>query len=170
MLVAGGEDQAARVPAPASARKRRDPALGEAEQLVERGAGERRALGRRLHLDQAAVAGHHHVGVDLGGRVLGVVEVAERPPVDHADADRGDRAVQRHRLDRLRVDQLLQRQPQRDVAAGDRRAAGAAVGLEHVAVDVDAALAQRLEVDDDPQRAADQPLDLDPAAVLLALA
>ena len=70
-----------------------DPPLGEAEQLVERGARERRALGRRLDLDQAALAGHHDVGVDLGGRVLGVVEVAERPPVDHADADRGDRPV-----------------------------------------------------------------------------
>ena len=43
-----------------------DPVGGEGEQLVERGARERRALGGGLHLDEAAVAGHHHVRVDLG--------------------------------------------------------------------------------------------------------
>ena len=48
-------------------------------------------------------------------------------------------------------------------------AAGAAVGLQHVAVDVDRALAERLEVDDAAQRAADQALDLHGAAVRAAL-
>src|SRR5213076_3103576 len=52
-----------------------------------------------------------------------------------------------------------------DPAAGDRGAAGAAIGLEYVAVDVDGALAERLEVDHGAQGAADQPLDLDPPAV-----
>ena len=49
---------------------------------------------------------------------------------------------------------------ERDVAAGDRRGARAAVGLEHVAVDGDRALAEPREVDDAAQRAADQALDL----------
>jgi hypothetical protein len=146
-----------------------DATLGEAEQIVQRGARERRPLGGRLHLDQAALAGHHHVGVDLGPRVLAVVEVAERPAVDHADADRGDRPGQRHRLDQFAIEQFLEGHPQGDEAAGDRGAARPAVGFEHVAVDVDAAFAERLEVDDDPQAAPDQPLDLHPAAVLLAL-
>ena len=52
--------------------------------------------------------------------------------------------------------------------AGDRGAAGPAVGLQDVAVDVDRALAERLEVDHPAQRATDQPLDLDAAPVLLA--
>src|SRR5882757_10010668 len=121
----------------------RDAALGEGQQLVQRGARKRRPLGRRLHLDQAALAGHHDVGVDLGVGVLAVVEVAERPAVDHPDADPGDRPGQRHRVDRFAVDQSLQRLAQRDVAAGDRGAAGAAVGFEHVTVDVDAAFAER---------------------------
>src|SRR5215208_2194773 len=42
-----------------------DSRLGQSEQLVERRAGERRALRRRLDLDQTAVAGHDDVGVDL---------------------------------------------------------------------------------------------------------
>ena len=44
-------------------------------------------------------------------------------------------------------------------------AARAAVGDQHVAVEVDGALAERLEVDDAAQRAPDQPLDLDRAPV-----
>src|SRR5215216_4718884 len=50
--------------------KHRDPVGGEGEQRVERGARERGALRRGLHLHEATVAGHHHVGVDLGPRVL----------------------------------------------------------------------------------------------------
>ena len=57
---------------------------------------------------------------------------------------------------------------QRDPAAGDRRGARAAVGLDDVAVDGDLPLAERLEIDDGAQRAADQPLDFLGAAALLA--
>ena len=57
---------------------------------------------------------------------------------------------------------------QRDPGAGDRGGAGAAVGLDHVAVERDLALAERLQVDHGAQRAADQPLDLQRAAALLA--
>ncbi len=58
---------------------------------------------------------------------------------------------------------------QGDPAAADRRRAGAAVGLQHVAVDEDLALPQRAHVDHRPQRAADEPLDLLGAARRLAL-
>ncbi len=58
---------------------------------------------------------------------------------------------------------------QRHVAAADRRRAGAAVGLQHVAVDGDLHLAQHRQVGDRAQRAADQALDLLGAARLLAL-
>src|SRR5690606_17999029 len=50
-----------------------DPGLGQGQHLVERGPGERSALGGRLNLDQTALAGHHHVRIDLSGRILGVV-------------------------------------------------------------------------------------------------
>ena len=82
--VAGREDEpamAVRLPpvaAACTARRPSMPVLGEREQLVEVGARERRALGGRLDLDEAAVAGHDDVGVDLGARVLRVVEVEQR--------------------------------------------------------------------------------------------
>src|SRR3954464_11871654 len=123
-----------------------DPELGQAQQLIQRGARERRPLRRRLHLDEAAVAGHHHVGVDFGVGVLTVVEVAEGAAVDEADADGGDRAGQRQRVQSFLVNQLLEGLAEGDVAAGDRRAAGAAVGFEHVAVDIHAAFPHRPEV------------------------
>ncbi len=47
-----------------------------------------------------------------------------------------------------------------DPGAGDRGGAGAAIGLQHVAVDDDRVLAERLRVDDGPQRAPDQSRDL----------
>ena len=145
-----------------------DAAGGERQQLVEMGARERRALGSRLHLDQAAVAGHHDVGVDLGNRVLGVVEIEKRPPVDHPAGDRRDRAGQRGARERPVGDQPRTGQRQRDVGSRDRRAARAAVCLEHVAVEVDRAFAQRLEVDHAAQRAPDQALDLHGAPILAA--
>ena len=107
--------------------------------------------------------GHHDVHVGLGGRVLGVLEVEERLAVDDPDRDGGDRPGER-----LREAELVERAARGDVRAGDRRAARAAVGLQHVAVEPDRPLAERLEVDHAAERAADQPLDLDRAAALLA--
>ena len=48
----------------------------------------------RLHLDQA-VAAHDDVEVDLGARVLRVVEVEERLAVDDPERDARDRVGQR---------------------------------------------------------------------------
>src|SRR3954451_8990188 len=71
-----------------------DAAGRELEQLVEARARERRPLRGRLHLDERGVAGHDDVHVDLGRRVLGIVEVEQRGAVDDADRDRGDRTGQ----------------------------------------------------------------------------
>ena len=65
------------------------PLLGQAHELVELAAGEGHALGRALHLDEASRPGHHDVHVHLGPRVLGVVEVQQAGPVDHAHRHRG---------------------------------------------------------------------------------
>src|SRR6185437_484642 len=58
-----------------------DTRRSESEQLVEGLACERVTLGRRLHLDEASVTGHHHVHVRVRARVLGVVEVEQRHTV-----------------------------------------------------------------------------------------
>src|SRR5439155_2161322 len=63
----------------------RDAALGEREKRVELLARERIALGGALHLDESALAGHHHVHVAAAGGVLGIVEVEERHALMHTD-------------------------------------------------------------------------------------
>jgi hypothetical protein len=86
-------------------------------------------------------------------------------PVQRLDADGRDLAGQR-----LRVGEgALGAEPgdrvgQRHVGAGDRGSAGAAVGLQDVAVEGDRVLAERGEVDARAQRPADQPADLVGAA------
>ena len=64
---------------------------------------------------------------------------------------------------RIHDERVVERHP----GAGDRRGARAAVGLQHVAVDGDLPLAERLQVDDGAQRAADQALDLQRAPALV---
>src|SRR6478609_4828431 len=140
-----------------------DAACGEVEQLVQAFAIEWNLLRGGLHFHESAVVRHDHVHVDVGGRVLRIVEVEQRLPVDDADRDGGDTPGER-----LRQAEAVECTAGGDVGAGDRGAARAAVGLQHVAVEVDGALAQRAEVDDAAQRAPDQPLDLDGAAALLA--
>ena len=126
------------------------------------------ALGRALQLDEATTIGHHDVHVGLGLGVLGVVEIEHRRPFVQPDRHRRDLPVQRA------AGQLAPRQQprngirQRDVGTGDRRRARTAIGLQHVAIERDGAFAKRLEVDDRAQAAADQALDFERPATLLA--
>ena len=100
--------------------------------------------------------------------VLGVVEVEHRAAAEDADRDGDDLPVQRARRDELRALQPRDRVRERDVAAADGRGARAAVGLQHVAVDDDGALAERLHVERAAQRASDEPLYLHAASLLAA--
>ena len=59
-----------------------------------------------------------------------------------------------------RLHEPSERVVQREVTAADRRGAGSAVGLQHVAVDDDLPLAERDHVAHGAQRPADQSLDL----------
>ena len=145
------------------------PTLGEHQQVVELVAGERGALGGALHLDELAGPGHHDVHVDLGPHVLRVVEVEVPERVDDTHRDRRALVGERVGGELLGGDEARAGVVQRDVAAADRRGAGAAVGLEHVAVDGDLHLAEHGEVGHRAERPADETLDLLRAARLLAL-
>ena len=118
-------------------------ALGERQQGIQLVAAERMALGGALQFDEAATVVHHHVHVGVAVAVLGVVEVEHRHAAIHPGRHRRDRAD-----DRVPGDLLLRPQPahrvhQRDIGAGDGGGAGAAVGLQDVAVEGDGALAER---------------------------
>ena len=99
------------------------------------------ALGGALDLDEAARVVHYDVHVCLGFRVLLIVEVEDRHALEDADGDRGDLAVNRIARDLARGRELVGREREREIAAGDRGRARAAVRLQHVAVDGDRVLA-----------------------------
>ncbi len=165
--VRGQDDASASRCSPVSSAQ---PATARSSSCVEQLAVERLPLGGALHLDELAAAGADHVHVGLGRDVLVVAQVEPGLAVDDADADRRDRGGQRRRpwsasCPRSQRDRV----GQRDVGAGDGRGPGAAVGLEHVAVEHDRVLAERLQVDAGPQRPADQPGDLVGAAADAAL-
>ena len=75
-----------------------------------------------------------------------------------------------HRLPRHRTGKkhLFAGDPKRHPGAGDRRGPGAAIGLDHIAVELDLMLAEGLKVGDRPQSPSDQPLDFQCPATLLA--
>src|SRR5262249_42294414 len=67
-----------------------DAGLRDGQERVQPGAAERHLFSGPLHLHELAGAGHDDVHVDLGGRVLGVVQVQERQALDDTDADSRD--------------------------------------------------------------------------------
>ena len=115
------------------ARRRFSARSSSATHLV---AAEGRAFGRHLHLDQPAVAGHDEIAIGRRPRCPRDSR-GPAPPARH----RSRRTPRRHwsisgSLTMIaRLHQLVHRQPQRHPAAGDRGAAGAAIGLDHVAID-----------------------------------
>src|SRR5581483_7818386 len=148
---------------------------GQVEQVAELRPAERIALGGPLDLHEVAGAGAHHVHVRLGHDVFLVAQVEPCLAADDAHADRAHRADQRVALAPLALPQPPDRVGECDVPAGYRRGTRTAVGLEHVAVDDDRVLAQRLVVHARPERPADQAGDLlgapaEPALDRLAVA
>ena len=115
-----------------------------------------------------AAGGHHHVHVGVAVGVFGVVEVEHRLAAIHAHRHRTDQFAHRVSREHVARDEAGERVVDRHAGAGDAGGAGAAVGLQHVAVDEDLALAERVEVDHRAQTAADQALDLLSASALLA--
>src|SRR3954471_5915063 len=108
--------------------------------------GEGRAFRGALNFHQAARAGQHKIGVRLGGGILLVIQVQQRLALNDAAADRRDMVLddgRRHQPGLLHEADAL---AEGDKAAGDRRGPGAAIGLQHVAVDGDLPLAQRCQI------------------------
>src|ERR1041384_7033173 len=150
-----------------------DALFGKFGHLFHLPSGERRRLGSALHLDEFSRAGHDKIHIHVGAAVFIVTEIQKDLAFDNADAHRGDGIFERTGGDHTALEPAAHRVGQRDVGAGDRRRARAAVGLDHVAVDPDGLFAQALQISHRAQTAADQALNLvgaaaDPAARRLA--
>ena len=107
------------------------------------------------------VAAHHDVHVDFGAHVLLVVEIESRLAVDDADAHRRDTPLDRRRRQLARSATIQSKAS--TIATrrtGDRGGAGAAVGDEHVAIELDGELAKPEVVEHRAYAAADEALNL----------
>src|SRR5262249_16154405 len=109
-----------------------NPFRRESQQGVQVLAAEGFLLGGGLQLDEAAVVRHDHVHVRVGEKVLGVVEVEPGLTVNDADADCGYEAPDRVAVEHARLLHPLDRLIHGHECPGNRRGAGAAIGLQHV--------------------------------------
>ena len=137
------------------------------EQIGQLRGGEGAALAGSLQLDEFAFLVHHQVHVHLSPAVLGIAQVTAGRIVHHAHGNCRHLMCQRALQQLSFLHQPVNSEGQGHHRAGDGRGAGAAVGLQHIAVQGDGALAQLGQVDGLAQAAADQPLNLHAAAILL---
>src|ERR1700752_873995 len=72
-----------------------DSLAGKADQSAKLLLPERDLLGRRLHLDQVARAGHDEIRIRVGLRIFRIVEIAHRDPVAHTAGHRRHVIAQR---------------------------------------------------------------------------
>src|SRR5918995_1499868 len=144
------------------------PRYGELQHRIEFVPTERVAFGRALDFHEGASAVHDHVHVRFALRVPGVVEI-EHGHARH-DAGRHSRDLAMHwiRTHRTAHEEFLARLSEANVSPGDRSRARAAVGLQHVAVNRNGALAERFEIDHRTQRAANEALDFLRSSALFA--
>src|SRR5690606_11015629 len=142
---------------------------GEAEQPKQSFLVITSALRSRLSLCDLAVRKQDEIRIGLGIRVLIIIEVEYRSSLIDAAADPGDLLLDRIDRQRTLRHQLVHGEAQRHPRAGNRGGAGAAIGLDDVAIERDLAFAEQLEIGDGAKAAADQALDFLSAARLLAL-
>ena len=131
----------------------------------------RASLAGALHFNIAhfavRFARHDHVHVHLRAGILHVFQIQRRHVVHDAHAH-GRHLPHDGRIhNQPALHQLVARQRQRRERARDGRGARAAVGLKHVAVDVNRSLAQSGQIARGAKRTADQPLNLHAAPILL---
>ena len=114
------------------------PLRAERQQRQQLHLGERRLFRRALDFHDAAAACEHEIGVGVGAGVLRIVEVEHRRPGTDAARNGGDVLAQRHAPQHVRSSSRLAAY-RCNPRPGDRGRAGAAIGLEYVAIDGDLA-------------------------------
>ena len=151
--IAGGQHHPhwATLTGPPSLSKRRrlqcvqliDAAGGERQQRIEFVTTESVPFGRALDFDEPAAIAHHDVHVGLGLRVLRVIEIEHGDTAADANRHRSDLAMQGQVVEQTTPFQSVAGIDQRHVAAGNRRGARAAIGLQHVAIERHRTLTER---------------------------
>jgi hypothetical protein len=135
------------------------------EHLIHLRLGEGGLFATALDFDKVAILGEHEVAIDIGLGVLLVAEVEQGFVFPDAGADGGNLLFQRLLGDLAFVEQAIEGNGSGHAGTGDRGGAGAAIGLEDIAVDTEGALAELGQIHDGTKAAANETLDLDAAPI-----
>src|SRR6516162_8820939 len=115
---------------------------------------------RRLHFYDFLAAGDDEVHVHIGARVFLIAQVEQNGAIYNADAGCSHVVANWRHGQRAGRDHGGHGEAHGDKSPGYGRGARSSVGLDHVAVDEQRALAQLVRVGDGTQRAPNQSLDL----------
>ena len=137
------------------------------QQAVKLPIGKGAAFAGALQLNKFSPMIHDEIHVRLGAGIFRVAEIQQRFVLHDARADGGHLGNDGIFVQQAVLHELVDRHDQRHIRAGDAGGTGAAIGGEHVAVQRDGALAQLGQIHRLTQGAADEPLNLHTAAILL---
>ena len=145
-----------------------DSRFGEFQHGIHVFLGENSLFSAALDLHKLQILGHDDVEIHRSVLVLDIVEVEDGGALVDAGADGGDEFAERKFGEAAGAEESVEGDGDGHAAPGDGGRASAAVGLEDVAIDPNGALAEGFEVDDGPEGAADEALDLGGTAVEFA--
>src|SRR5579883_14687 len=120
---------------------------------------EGRLLRGCLNLNDEPLARKDEIGIGLGLRVLGIVEIQHRLALADAAGYGCNLVFQNAVLDHISRTHPLKAIMQRHPCAGNGRGSCASIGLQNVAIDTDLPLAESLQIDDGAERAANKALN-----------
>ncbi|MNH26968.1 hypothetical protein D3C79_870550 [compost metagenome] len=107
---------------------------------------ERLTLGGALHLDHAAIFHHHHVHIGFCGRIFHILQIAQCFAANDTDRNCGNHPFHRVGFQFTGGNQRIQRIGQRHTGTGDGSGTGAAIGLQHIAVQGDGELTELFQI------------------------
>ena len=144
------------------------PLFSQREQAVHLRTRESQALRCALHFHKMSRARHHHVHVGVAGCVFGVFQIQQRHALHDAHRDGGhgsdDGRLGNLACSQQAIDSVLGR----DKSTGNGSGTRSAIGLQHIAIELDRAFTELLQVKNGAHGTANQSLYLLCAAALLA--
>src|SRR5690606_17010477 len=117
-----------------------------------------------------ASTGHDDVGVHTGISVFNITKVEQGGAFHNACADCSNRVIEGIFLNLAVSNKLVYRDLSGHIGSGDGSGTGTAICLKDVTVDPERMTGELCEIDSSTECAADQTLDLNRAAICLALA
>ena len=141
------------------------PLRASDEHLIQLRTGKCCFFSRALDFYKIAVFGCDEVEIDGDEFVLLVIQINDRQAIQNTGARCGDQFLHRRCIEFFFPNEFSAGNGEREARAGDRGCARSAIGLQDIAIHPDRAWSEFFQIDYRAQRPANQPLNLDAAAI-----